>query len=482
MNSIGKKFRAWLVEQSVSGVPVTSLDDNRFRVNLQTVTAEVNLYPGLENCDTDIAEYRITRLIDNDSIFFLHVLLDDLERAKELFEEMADTLEAEADQHTKHILLCCTSAMTTSLFAAKMGDVAMALSLDYDFTALPITDALRPGGDWAAILLAPQASHMRNKMSQAHPNSVVFEIPGKVFGSYNAAEAVQLLLHALNDIDANVTSQRSLRATRGLANDRRILIITLFYLRDYCRLGFRLFDHGNVTDEGTVRKTKLDFRDIEDLVETLPARGIPLEGLDAIGIALPGVAYRGTASLSGIPGGEPYDLRGHIEARFEVKAYVDNNCNAAAVGCYVSQNKYENLMFYRHAFGHVAGGLGTIIDGKLLKGRGNIAGETKYYEHLYHYDQGVADANWSEEGLLQIAANICATSIALTSPEAIYLAVDTVDDMDELRAELEKTLPPEYIPPLFYVDDYIERVYLGEMAISLQKLHDPSYRSLGIVS
>ena len=30
------------------------------------------------------------------------------------------------------------------------------------------------------------------------------------------------------------------------------------------------------------------------------------------------------------------------------------------------------------------------------------------------------------------------------------------------------------------VDDYVERVYLGEMALCLQKLRDPNYRSLGI--
>ena len=41
-------------------------------------------------------------------------------------------------------------------------------------------------------------------------------------------------------------------------------------------------------------------------------------------------------------------------------------------------------------------------------------------------------------------------------------------------------LPEELIPKLFVVDDYVERVYLGEMALCLQKLRDPNYRSLGI--
>lgn len=479
MPSIGAQFRRWVLAQQVNGVAPAALDDDHFRINLNTVTAEVNVYPGMTQ-DEEIAEYRIVRLLDGESIFFLHVLLDDLNRAKELFAEMVDALVDEADHQATHILLCCTSAFTTSLFAAKMGDVAITLSLDYDFTALPLSRVLQPGGDWSAIMLAPQVSHMRRQVMEAHPDAVVFEIPGKIFGSYDATSALQLVMHALHDAQAPENLANSLRSARDLANDRVILIITLFTLRDHSRLGYRVFDHGNVTSEGAVQKPRLDFRDIEDLIETLPARGVSLDNLDAVGIAVPGVAYRGTVTLEGIVEGT-FDLRGHIEKRFGIRTFVDNNCNAAAVGCYVSQDAYENLVFFRHAFGHAAGGLGTIIDGKLLKGRGNLAGEPRYYEPLFKLD-GVDydDAYWSEEGLLQITRNVAATSIALTAPDAIYLGVDTVDDMDELRTELAQILPAEHIPPLFVVNDYIERVYLGEMAICLQKLRDPSYHSLGV--
>lgn len=480
MSSISSKFRNWVLSQRVNGVEPVALDADHIRITLQTVTAEVNIYSDIE-AEGDIAEYRIVRHLDNEPTFFLHVLLDDLERAKELFEEMVGALESEDEHQATHILLCCTSALTTTLFASKMGDVAIALSLNYDFTAMPVLQALQPGGDWAAILLAPQISHMRRRIMQAHPDAVVFEIPGKMFGSYDAAGAVQLVMHALHDVQAPDKQTSSLRTARDLANDRRILIITLFTLRDHARLGYRLFDHGVVVSEGAVRKSKLDFRDIEDLIETLPARGLSIHDLDAIGVAVPGVAYRGTVSLKGIVEGI-FDLRGHIESRFGIKTYVDNNCNAAAVGCYVSQDQYESLVFFRHAFGHAAGGLGTIIDGRLLKGRGNLAGEPRYYEDLLKLsgDMRYEDALWSEDGLFEITKNVVAISVALTAPEAIYLGVDTVDDMDELREALKTRIPEEFIPPLYIVDDYIERVYLGEMAICLQKLHDPTYHSLGI--
>ncbi len=500
MNQTSQVFRAWIMEQRPRGVaPVAKriAGADSIVIDAGTAIAQVNFWPFED--DLEIAEYQITRTSDNEAIFFLHVLLDDLSRAKELFVEMTEAFEDEANHTTTRVLLCCTSALTTTLFAHKMQEVAQALSLDYDISALSVDQALNEGGKFDAVLLAPQASHMRKAMTEAHPQALVFEIPGKIFGSYDASGAVRLLMHALRDIQTPAHTHETTRVARDLSNDRRILIITLFILSKYSRLGYRLYDHGTVTSEGAVRKPKLDYRDIEDLLETMGGRGVSVKDLDIIGIAVPGVAYHGSITMPGIIDG-PYDLGSHIQQRFTIRTSVDNNCNAAAVGCYVGQDKYESVMFYRHEFGHIAGGLGTVIDGTLLKGRHNLAGEPKYYESLFAYDGRYEEMLLSDEGMFQIARNVALTGIALIAPEAFYFAVDTVDDMDELRRSLTsdiserddrcilagpnsgplRGLPEELVPELFVVDDYVERVYLGEMALCLQKLRDPNYRSLGI--
>lgn len=496
MNQTSRAFREWLLQQEACGVAVVAANEDQYRLDVKSAIAEVSLWPYED--DLEIAEYQITRTSDGEVFFFLHVLLDDLSRAKELFSEMVDALDDAMQHVTTRVLLCCTSAFTTTLFANKMNDVARGLSLDYEFCAMDAASALAQDEGYAAILLAPQASHLRKQMAQAHPDALVFEIPGKIFGTYDAAGAVRLLMHALRDVRVPEHRQ-SIRVARDLSNDKRILIITLFIFRGYSRLGYRLYDHGHITAQGAVRKARFDYRDIEDLLETMGTHNVRVRDLDIIGIAVPGVAYHGTVSLSSIMGND-YSLGSHIERRFGIRTSVDNNCNAAAVGCYVGQDTYESIMFYRHEFGHVAGGLGTIIDGTLLKGRHNLAGEPKYYESLFAYNPSYEDSLWSAEGMLNIARNVCLTGISLISPEAFFLAVDTVDDMNALRTALITEasdaedrcmlsvfgggpltgLPPEYVPPLYKVDDYVERVYLGEMALCLQKLRDPNYRSLGI--
>lgn len=485
MNEIGKRFRTWIGAQRIDGMAPRQIQEDKFRIETAAAIAKVNFYP-LD--DREIVEFRINRSSDGEPRFFLHAMLDDLERAKELFREMAGALVEESEHQTTHVLLVCTSGMTTTLFASKMNEVAQALSLDYDFVAMPIERAVNEAEGFSAILLAPQASHLRRQMVTTYPDAIVFEVPAKIFGSYDAAGAVRLLMHAFHDMHGNMVPHEGLRAARDLSNDRRIMIITLFALHKYARLGYRIYDHGTIVKQGAVRKSKVDMRDIEDLLETLEARGNKVAQLDAIGIAVPGVAYHGTISLPGIIEGS-YDLRSHIQDRFGVPVNVDNNCNAAVVGCYVSQDQFESIVFFRQELGHEAGGFGTVIDGRLLKGRHNLAGEPKNFQLRFDYGELGEDARWTPDGLFQIAHYVILTAVSLIAPEAVYVAVDTVDDMDALRKSLVEDrregevtvgLTEDLVPPFFQVTDYVERVYLGELSLCLQKLSDPDYRSLGV--
>lgn len=478
MDDIGAQFREWVLAQRVLGLRPTQVDANHLRIETLAATAEINLYP-FEGAQ-EIAEYRIVRPEGGDASFYLHFMLDDMERAEELFSQMVESLAEEETRGTTHVLLSCTSALTTSLFAQKLNETAQALSLDYDFHAKPVEVAVGDCEPYAAVLLAPQVAHLRREMMRAHPDALVFEIPAKIFGSYDAVGAMRLLLRALRDAaEADTSEESRLCAVRDLHDDKRVLAITFFLMRDHTELGYRLYDKGEVVTEGAVCKPTFDYRDIEDLLETISVREVDMNTLDAIGIAVPGVTRRGFVSLPGIVEGD-VDVGIALSKRFGLPVYVDNNCNAAAAGCYVSQTECENLQFYRHVFGHPAGGMGTIIDGKLLKGHGNLAGEPKYFERFFWDAESADEVFWTTEGIQRVAVEVCVTSAAIVAPDAIYVAVDTVDDAQEFRAELVAQLGETYAPQVYIVNDYTERVYLGTLAMALQKLHNPTYRSLGV--
>ena len=64
-------------------------------------------------------------------------------------------------------------------------------------------------------------------------------------------------------------------------------------------------------------------------------------------------------------------------------------------------------------------------------------------------------------------------SICAISPDAIYVYSALVNDMDALREEIAKTIPERYIPPLIWVEDHRELIYLGELALCIEKLTNP---------
>ena len=468
-SGVSQQFRAWVRAQRPWGAVAQEHGEEAIRFEMTRVYAEVRFYPFEDG--SEICELRIVRKEDGTDIFFLHFMIEDLDRAEELFSEMAEALAANEWAQATRVLLCCTSGMTTQFFASKMNSSAQALGLSYECSALPYPQALATEDDYAAIMLAPQVAHLRQEMARAHPDKVVFEIPGKIFGSYDAPAAVRLLMHALRDEGALGDSPEPLDVTRRIENDYRILVITFFALRAGSRLGYRLYEKGVPILEGLIRKPKLDFRDIEDLIETMGARHVEISSLDAIGIATPGIVSGGIVQLQEYVD-DGLDLGPHLSARFGVPVYVDNNCNAAAIACYVSQDKHESVMFFRQEFGHIAGGLGTVLHGHILRGHKSVAGEPKFFEHRFCYEPyaGYDDARWTAEGMFQIATNVTLASIALTAPEAVYLAVDTVDDLVGLRAELVREVGEEFVPALYLVDDYVERVYLGEMVLCARKL------------
>ena len=72
--------------------------------------------------------------------------------------------------------------------------------------------------------------------------------------------------------------------------------------------------------------------------------------------------------------------------------------------------------------------------------------------------------------MLPVLADMLQANIAVAAPDAIYINYDLIDDMNLLRAELAKGLEEDCIPDLIHITDYHEKIFLGELALVLQRL------------
>ena len=255
---------------------------------------------------------------------------------------------------------------------------------------------------------------------------------------------------------------------RKLDNDKRVLVISAVYGARDSLYGYRVYDHGEVVLDGHVDKPGRDYRDVKDVLAGVRLKGYAPEDLDAIGIALPGVVDEGHVQMVRAEF-EPYDF-GKLSEKLGVPVFVDNNANAAAVGCYVSQDEHENVALHRQPTGYVVGGQGLVVDGRLVRGAHGLAGEMGYLVRQMGLRKQMLEKAWTSEGMRQLVSTYLMMSIAVASPEVIYVAVDLLPDMGELQAELEKWLPEGTVPELVHVCDYHERVLVGEYALCLNAL------------
>ena len=470
----GERFRAWIMGQQMDGCELGATDAMHLTLTSDAARGEINFYDMGDG--SEIAEMRIFRATDDEQVFFLHFMMDDEEHARELFDEMAEAFVELGSQEARHVLLCCTCGITTSMFAAKMNEVAKALALDFDFEAKALDRALAEESDYVAVLMAPQVGYLRQKVIDAYPDALVIELPGKIYGSYDAPAAVRLVTGAIDRDDSEMPSEAEggLWMARNPNFSGRVLVVMVVLGTKASRIGYRVYEGATVLVEGVTSKRFFDFRDVEDIFATVRLDGIDPRTLDAVGVAVPGLVNEGVVTLSS-HGIVDYDLKARIEKVYGIKAYVDNDANAAAVACYVMQDEYRSVMYHRQPVGTVTCGQGTVIDGRLVTGHHHLAGELFYLE-TYLIPSYLEDGVWAEEGNIQIVSRYLMANIATMAPDAIYVNAHMVSDLALLSEELAKVMPAEHMPQLLRAPDFGESIYLGELALCNQRLKAGRHR------
>jgi hypothetical protein len=328
-------------------------------------------------------------------------------------------------------------------------------------------------------------------VAEAFPDAIVFEIPARVFARYDGAGALRMLMGLLGDSSLSAPDPRDLRVMRDSRKNfpsATVLVISIIHHPRGSTIAWRLFKDFKLVASEEVYKPTVELRDIEDVIATLRFKDIDIADIDAVGVAVPGAVDFGTVTFSG------YELFGvNIEKalvdKFGLTVFVDNNANAGAVGCYVSQNEYDSVTLHTQQVGAMIGGQGTVCNGHLLRGRRGMAGELtglnwqvflnaelfadveldfeSHKDLLAYYEE---QASWSGEAMVPILATMLQANIAVTAPDAIYISYDLVDDMNALRTELAKGLPEDLIPDLIHITDYREKIFLGELSLVLQRL------------
>jgi len=227
---------------------------------------------------------------------------------------------------------------------------------------------------------------------------------------------------------------------------------------------------GEILEEEAFYKEHMDYQSIDDVIAQVLQKHPVIK---AIGIGIPGVILKqrfihtcDVQSLSDCP------MANHLEKRFGIKTLLENDMNATAIGIYQEQDYEEEasiavMTFIKDNFP----GSGIIVNGHILRGYTNFAGEIAFLPYDRTRQQMEEMLSESSTTLPLIVKSI-SSMIAIINPETIILTGTLITEnmLDEIQRQVEEVIAKEHMPHIIFKES-IHKFYLkGLMTISMNNL------------
>ena len=455
-------FKEWVLMQDQANYKIY-LDSH----NENIIVIETNYsYSEVTFNTMNIIELSVTNTFTNEIEFYLHFQMKTMKHAIELFHEMLESIHKLIHRPITKILLSCSGGMTTSFFAEKMNEAAKLLYLNFEVSAIGYNQLYNVGGDYDVIMLAPQISYMHAKVQEILKDQVVIKIPPQVFAKYDVGKTLGIIRDAMDQRKASqIEPTAPISLFKAVHNDVKILTLSLFRNSNRVHIAYRVYGEQNdILLDNEIIKSNVVIQDIFDVLDTV---FLKYKDLNVIGISTPGIINDGFVSSSNVNGFGDIDLYNILTQRYQQSFIITNDVNTAAVGYYASQDRYSSITFLFQPTSFYAGA-GTIINGQLIKGRLHLAGEVQYLPLNLSNDKLIL--NKTPEGAIELVAKTILSIISVISPDAIILSCVLIPQVHELKKELERYVPAQYVPDIIKVEDIQEYILLGLMILCARSL------------
>lgn len=448
-----EEFLAWMTNRLEKEEGTLDEDWSGFHFSNLYGSANIAFYDG------DVVELHVSRRSDQKDMFYLHFCLNDLARAKELFEEMLDVYASLKNQSTKKILLSCSCGITTAMFAAKLDECAKSFELDYEFEAVDVNEIASKIGDYDMLLLAPQIEYQHEAIVRMYPGKQVLRIPASLFGRFDAAGTVLFIRDYFEEqsLGRKKADESWKIPNSGLADGQKVLLIGDLNAADASQLDFQVYSGPEKIDEQKIIKPVVTRMDIKDIIEIMLLK---YPDIQAVSIALPGVIDEGEIYMPE-NGYVYYNLQEYLEDMFDLPVCLINDVNAAACGYHIRHPECENFLFHFQPSGMPEAGQALFLDGKLYEGFHGFAGEVKYLLRQMNFSQDISELLNTPQGYEELIAKMLMPALTSLSPELVCLYCPVLENTDGIRGELEMKIPFGFIPEIRMVHHMQEYMFAG---------------------
>lgn len=432
-------FKEWIMMQKYDNYHIYLDKDDNICLESKYGIGQIIFNP------LNIIELKVMNKNTQETVFYLHFQMNNIKHALELFYQMQECILSLTNNTKIKVLLSCTGGLTTSYFVFKVEEAIKLLDLNIEMNAISYTSLEQEGSNYDIILLAPQISYLHAKVQEMFKDKKVINIPPKIYAKYDVGELLSIIINSYKQ-----PIKRNNIDILKIKDNRKILSLTIYRNKERIHLTYNLYHQGNIIITNDIIKSKISLYDIYDALDSLIVK---YQDIEIIALALPGILYNGKLSSTYITDIDDIELK--IKQRYKQKVIITNDANAAVVGYYSLQDKYKNLMFLFQP-ASLNAGAGIIIDGKLIKGNHHFAGEVSFINTTL--------PNSKEVLIKMILSTIC-----IIDPQVIVLFSDLINDVNELKLEIEKTIPNDFIPEIVKVNNVLDYILLGQMILSIQE-------------
>lgn len=214
-------------------------------------------------------------------------------------------------------------------------------------------------------------------------------------------------------------------------------MLTISVNKEYRRvhLIYRVY---NLADEivfsDEVIKKEVKVNDIYDIINIVLAK---FDNIKVIGISMPGIINDGRVTSTGLTNFNDIDLYSLLTNKYSQVIILGNDVNTAVIGFYLAEKNYENVcLLFQPGEGY--GGVGTVINGQLVTGKTNCAGEIQYLP-LSQDDQ--LKLLQSPHGTIELLSKIVICLTAIVNPEIVAISCTNLERASDLDETLKQMVP-----------------------------------------
>ena len=465
-------FRKWITYQTSEYYTISESENEAEDALILDSPSAVGKIIFHEEC---VIELSVTNKKTDEIEYYLHFRMQTLKHAVCLFHEMVDAIETYNKQKSVRILLSCTSGLTTGFFAEELNNAAKSAGKDYHFDAVAYGELTQNGTDYDMILLAPQIGFQEARVAAVFDRTPVATIPSPIFAKYDTSACFAFIEERLGVEKEKEDPMLTMPLKKASTFSDIVLSIGIIYTAHHVHLHYRVYEKQDILTYGDVIKHRLALVDLNDIIN-MALMSCPK--IRIVAIAAPGVTMSGVLTLPSRDI-DHVDVVGYLKNLHPTLSFeLDNDVNAVACALYAIQNKVQTLSFLMLPRNSASGGIGSLVNGHLIRGYHHIAGEVSYLPLEMSGDKN--ELAESEQGSLEIVSKTLVSLVSILGPEEIFYYAPNVPEVDEVHEAMSQLIPEEYIPPINKIGNLKEYLLFGELMIVVMRSQLPTTKVAGL--